>query len=495
MRRILLLIFALSAILALSAQSNLNINGLNEAQFIYRDAADSLNIYFKDSFAMNLAYKDFGFGMKFIAELPKYSTNQSELVGDMAPADLKLAWEELYLSYEQGPWMARGGTLYETFGSGLVFRSYEDKEFDLDHRLSGFHFRYDDAIRIKALYGANASPLNDNALDLSYGLDLEYPLDFFTLGAAAVGYRNLTPFNNYSQTDIFSGRLGINQGPFSAKAEYASRELYKRGNTALGPISGSAIYASADLSLGPVLLGVAYKNYDQFQFRQQDVPLANYHGETLADNQASALDEIGLQGWSNVAINDSWSLDLNYAEAWNQDESKRMNDAYAALEYSGDALSGGLSWSHVEKTGSDLNGLGQSISYWQREITPAFHANFPAWGKALGLTGEFKQVDKENLDATAGDYVLKGHYEPKLQADIALGKVSLSLGAQSEWEDFSAIMESRYWANAEARISLFDHSDILVFAGREAGGKVCRNGMCRYVAPFSGLRVELATRF
>ena len=113
----------------------------------------------------------------------------------------------------------------------------------------------------------------------------------------------------------------------------------------------------------------------------------------------------------------------------------------------------------------------------------------------MGLTGEFKLVDKESLDATARDYALKGHYEPKLQADIALGKVSLSLGAQSEWEDFSAIMESRYWANAEARISLFDHSDILVFAGREAGGKVCRNGMCRYVAPFSGLRVELATRF
>jgi len=495
MRRALLLILILLAAMALGAQNNLSVNGLNEAQFIYRDADDSLRVYFKDSFAVNFGIRDFGFGMKFIAELPKYSTNQSELIGEMAPADLKLAWEELYVSYEKGPWMARGGTLYETFGSGLVFRSYEDTEFDLDHRLSGFHFKYDDAVRIKALYGANASPINDNALDLSYGLDLEYPMDMLTLGAAALGYRNLTPFNNYSQTDILSGRLGLNYGPFTARGEYATRELYRRGSAALEPISGSAIYANADLVIGPVMLGAAYKNYDQFQYRQQDVPLANYHGETLSDNQASGLDEIGLQGWTNVSLSESMSLDLNYGEAWNQAETKRMNDLYAALEYSNGSLLSGVSWSHVEKTGSDPNALGQEISYWQREITPAFHANFPAFGKPLGLSGEFKLVDKENFDAVSGDYVLKGHYEPKLQADIALGKLSLSLGAQSNWEDFDAIMDSRYWANAEAKLALFDHSDILIFAGREAGGKVCRNGMCRYVAPFAGLRVELATRF
>ena len=488
MRRILLLIFALSAILALSAQSNLNINGLNEAQFIYRDAADSLKIYFHNSFAMNLAYKDFGFGMKFIAELPKYGMDQADMIDDLRPINIKMAWEELYLSYEKGPWMTRAGTIYETFGSGLVFRSYEDKEFDMDHRLSGFHFRYDDDFRIKAVYGAIQNVKNPSILELGYGLDLEFPIRFFTVGASMAGFRNTTALNIYDQTEIFSGRFGMNYGPLSAKAEYATRDLYKVAQ----PESGSAIYTNANLSFGPVLLGAAYKNYDQFQFRQQDVPLANYHGETLADNQPSALDEIGLQGWSNVTINECLSLDLNYAEAWNKDKSKHMNDGYAALEYSQGDLSAGFSWSHVEKIEEDDS---HWADQWLREVTPAFHAGFPAWGKALGLTGEFKLVDKESLDATAGDYALKGHYEPKLQADIALGNVSLSLGAQSEWEDFSAIMESRYWANAEARISLFDHSDILVFAGREAGGKVCRNGMCRYVAPFSGLRVELATRF
>ena len=101
-----------------------------------------------------------------------------------------------------------------------------------------------------------------------------------------------------------------------------------------------------------------------------------------------------------------------------------------------------------------------------------------------------------NLQANINTgYETVSHYEPRIQADIALGKVSLSAATGSKWEGFDSLMDSRYWANMEAKIGLFDHSELLVFAGSEAGGKVCRNGMCRFVAPFSGLRVELSTRF
>ena len=72
---VLLLIVA-----GLSAQNTLTVSGLNETEFIYRTAADSLNAYFRDSFGFNLGYRNLSFGMKFIAELPKYSVNQDELI-------------------------------------------------------------------------------------------------------------------------------------------------------------------------------------------------------------------------------------------------------------------------------------------------------------------------------------------------------------------------------------------------------------------------------
>lgn len=496
MKRAILTLIVLVLMLTIKAQNTPTVNGLNEAQIIYRDTPDSLKIYFKDSFAFQLGYKGFNFGMKYIAELPKYSTNQSDLIGNLNSYHLSQGFKELHLSFERGPWIVKAGTQQETFGSGLVFRSYEDQEFDLDHRLDGFSFKYDDRFRIKGIYGANASPVNDKALDLAYGLDFQYPLfKYASLGASAVGFRNLTPFNNYSQSEIYATRLGLNHNWFNFQGEYAIRKLHDRGCETLAPIEGSALYLNADVNFGPATVGAALKKYDHFNFRQQDIPLANYHGETLSDNQASALDEIGAQIWGIFAVDDGLSLEMNYAEAWNKDYSKSLSDAYVAVEFETENIDGGVSWSHVEKTGSDPNHLEQDIHYWQREATPAAHLDFYILGRAVNTSAELKIISKQLYDAPSNSYPQHDYLEPKFQADFAFGAHSLALGLQSRWEDFANIAQNRYWANAEARIALFDHSDLLIFAGREAGGKVCRNGMCRYVAPFSGLRVELSTRF
>ena len=101
MRQILVIWLLLCAGL-LVAQTSLQVNGLNEAQLVYRDVPDSLRMYFKDSFSFNLAYKGFGFGMKFITELPKYRSSQSDLLDELEAKELKVGFDELYVSYENG---------------------------------------------------------------------------------------------------------------------------------------------------------------------------------------------------------------------------------------------------------------------------------------------------------------------------------------------------------------------------------------------------------
>lgn len=482
--------------LPLAAQNTLSLNGLNEAKFTYRAADDSLNVYFRDSFGFNLAYRNFSFGMKFIAELPKYSTNQAEMIGELAPADLDLGWKELYVSYQKDAWLIYSGIMEETFGSGMMFRSFEDIEFDRDNRLTGFKLGYDDVLRLKAMYGAITSTVNTSAKDISYGLDAEYPLlDFLSLGTTLLTSRDLTATNIYNQTDLIGGRLKYSKGRISAYAELGTRHLFHRGSAMLQSVRGTGAYANADISYDSWQAGVAGKYYDSFQMRLQDIPLANHHNETLADNQASGLDEQGLQGWVYWYPSSSATLNVDYAEAWNADWTKRMNDLYAGIEISRDNDLYVISYSHIEKKGSDPNSLGQPIHYWQREIIPAFSAAVTMFRRPVTLSGEFKLVDKDHYIASLGDYELENHYEPKLQADITLPKFSLSIGAQSWWKDLGALMDSRYWVSAEAKIPILGHSDLLLFAGKEAGGKVCRNGMCRYMAPFSGVRAEISTRF
>lgn len=471
---------------ALPAQTSLTLNGLNEASLIYRSVPDSLHVYFQNTFGFSFGYRNFSFGMKFIAELPKYSTNQSELLENLAADRLSLGWKELYASYAKDAYLIHAGIIEESFGSGLIFRSFMDAELDEDHRVTGFKFRYDDKLRLKALYSALPSPTSHGKLDLAYGADAEYPvLEPLTLGASFVGMQTLVG-TSYKQDDILGARASLVLDKFELSAEGGVRD----DKLDAGLMDGKAIYTAATAYLGPVQLGGAFKHYDNFAYRNrvQDLPLANHHGEALADDLASGADETGFQGWANIAIGQSLCLALDYAEAWDKAGEKQMNDAYAGLEWQSGATAATLSYSHVEKVDSALR-------HWQKESYPAFVVSFPAGKAGLVLSGEFKTVEKLVLETAQNEYVEIGHYEPRLQADLSLGKLSLSLGAQSWWNDFSSILKSHYWPSVELKYPILANSDLVLFAGKEAGGKVCRNGVCRYVAPFSGVRLELATRF
>ena len=476
-----LLLLLLVSITLLSAQNVLFVNGSNEAKFIYRTVEDSLHTYFNDTFGFNLAYRNFGFGMKFIAELPKYSTEQTELLDELDSNRLELGWQELYASYEKDAWKIYTGITEESFGNSIVFRSYKDLEFDIDNRLESFLFSYNDVFKLKAIYGAIENPAINGKYDLAYGTDLQSPnFQGLSLGASAMAFRNLLTTNIYNQRTIFAGRLNYATEYIDLQAETAVSKLYHQPG--IDTKNGKAIYVNGSYYFGPVTLGGAYKQYDKFQYRLNDLPTANYHNETLSDASATGEDEIGWQVFGTVSFTDGLDFTADYAEAFNSDKIKKMNDAFFALEYSGNSFSLLTSYSHIEK-------VDESSNSWQQDLIPALQTNFTWLKIPVQIQAEYKKVSKQRQEAESE------HYEPKLQTDFTFKKLSLSLCAQSNWEDISEIFDSPYWASAQIKLPLFEHSDIILFGGKEAGGKVCRNGVCRYVAPFEGLRVELNTRF
>ncbi|MCB5287155.1 MAG: DUF6029 family protein [Candidatus Cloacimonetes bacterium] len=481
MKARIILLLLIAVCLSLGAQETLQINGLNEAEFVYRTAEDSLSAYFSDSFGFNLGYRDFSFGLKFISELPKYSNQSSELLAELDPNRLLVAWKELYAGYSKDAFSIHVGTTQETFGQGISFRSYKDIELDEDHRLESFLLLYDDELQFKAIYGALESEDYKGRYDLAYGVDAQYPLwQGVRLGASALAFRNLGAFNKYSFRDVFAGRLLFTQGNLDSYAEYAYSEQYRLlGSPA---IQGSALYVNTDYMLGNLQLGGAYKSYEDFGYRLQDIPLANYHGETLSDALASGLDEEGWQARLLYNLSESLSFTADYAEAWDGAKDKQMNDLYLAADLNLGMDQYQLSYSHLEK-------IDEANNTWQKEYYPALFTGFSLKGIPLQFKAEFKTIEKQNNQTESS------HYEPMIQGDFSLGKLSLSLGLQSYWAEPSAWADSRYMPNIELKYPIFSHSDLLVFAGKEAGGKVCRNGVCRYLAPFEGVRAELSTRF
>ncbi|MDD2332659.1 MAG: DUF6029 family protein, partial [Candidatus Cloacimonetes bacterium] len=308
----LILLIMCMGILGLWAQENLQINGLNEAQYIHRTASDSLNSYFRDSFSFNLALRNFRFGMKFIAELPKYSNNQDEVLDELDSSRLAYAWKELYAAYEKEDFLIQAGTISETFGNGIVFRAWEDLEFDEDNRIQGFLAKVaGEKGTIKALYGAYDSEGDPDKSDLSYGVDVQSTSwKGISLGATALSNRSYySPYYDYNQRDAFGARMNLILGGLDANLEYAISKLYKFG--AFGR-DGEARYAQASYNFSTIQIGSAYKYYRDFDTRLQDLPMANYHNEPLSDFQ-SGEDEEGLQGWINWQPSDQFNLILDYA--------------------------------------------------------------------------------------------------------------------------------------------------------------------------------------
>ncbi|NLO44457.1 MAG: TonB-dependent receptor [Candidatus Cloacimonetes bacterium] len=464
----------------LGAQNTLQINGLNEAKFVYRTAADSLNAYFSDEFGFNLGYKNFNFGMKFISHLPKYPLEQTQLLQELDSSRLALEWKELYAGFEKDDFGVHVGTTEESFGRGLVFRSYKDLEFDEDHRMQSTLLRYDGKVKVKALYGAIANQNRTDRLDLAYGTDLEIPIiKGIRLGGSAMAFRDVNALGRYGNRDVFAGRLMMNKFNLEISGDYAYSQRYRYFD---GDTDGHAAYVNAEYQLGDLLIGGAYKDYRDFNYRLNDIPLANYHGETLSDSSESGQDEQGWQARADYSLFDRLYLSADYAEAWNTGREKEMNDLYVAAEYVADSASFTLSWSHIEKLHKGHN--------WQKEFYPTLETDFSSWSFPLFLKAEFKTVESKQ-----GNADVKRHFEPSLQAEFSLFDLGISMGVVSHWQEVSKLMESRYSPNIELKYPLFSHTDLLLFGGKEAGGKVCRNGVCRYVAPFEGIRAEVQTRF
>lgn len=464
----------------LMAQNTLQINGLNEAMFVYRTAENSLDAYFSDEFGFNLGYRNFNFGMKFISHLPKYPIEQTELLPELDSTRLDAQWKELYAGIEKDDFALHVGTTEESFGRGLVFRSFKDIEFDEDHRLNSTLFRYDGKLKFKALYGAIESPNIAKRLDLAYGADLEVPIiKGIRLGSSAMAFRELMPDYSYGNRDVFAGRITFNKYDLELSGDYAYSKRFRYPSQ---DKEGHAAYINAEYQMGNLLVGGAYKNYRDFNYRLNDIPLANYHGETLSDTSESGANEEGWQARVDYSLFDKLYLSTDYAEAWDSSMKRRMNDLYIAMEYFAESASYTLSWSHIEKLNEGED--------WQKEFYPTLEADFGSWYVPLFLKAEYKTVEtKQGL----GEVVR--HFEPTLQAEFSLYKLGVSLGATSHWQEVSKLFESRYSPNIELKYPLFDHTDLILFGGKEAGGKVCRNGVCRYVAPFEGIRAEVQTRF
>lgn len=176
------------------------------------------------------------------------------------------------------------GNYYEQFGSGLVFRTYEERGLGLDNALDGLRLIYEisPGLTAKALVGRQRLYF-ETAEGIVRGGDIEFNLNEFRdksggqnliLGASMISRfeEAQDPIFNLPE-NVASGGIRANYiaGDFNIFAEYAYKSQDPNSSNRFIYKPGHAVYATASYSHNKLGVIVGYKYYDNFLFRSQRV--------------------------------------------------------------------------------------------------------------------------------------------------------------------------------------------------------------------------------
>ena len=252
MKRIIIILGLVAASSAAMAQENGYVTGsfesnnhlyVNDPATEFQSADDRFgsNNYLKFDY-----YKgDFSAGMQMEAYMPAQIGYPAELQ--------KYALSNFYLNWKDDNFQVTAGTFYDQFGSGLLFRSWEDRLLGLNNALMGARFAYswEDKVAFKAIWGMprlgmEFSDTQVRGADLSVSLSNIIGLDDILLSVEG------SLLNKYSAISIaeeeaggksnsigWSGRVNFDWNGFFAKGEMVDlgkkvvASDIKRGNAQL----------------------------------------------------------------------------------------------------------------------------------------------------------------------------------------------------------------------------------------------------------------------
>ena len=211
------------------------------------------------------SYGDFSAGLRFEAFLPELNGFRNELNG--------VGIANFFATYDNGFIGVTVGDIYDQFGSGLVFRTYEEWSLGMDNALRGVRtiIRPAPGVTLKGVYGRQRyywAPYNerdfssDDYRGIVRGVDADWDLNQslssmsesdlkMSLGGSFVSkkqYDQSTFYNIPLNVSAAAGRINLGYGRFGFSTEYAykindpsfiNNFIYKEGQSLLSSLSYS----------------------------------------------------------------------------------------------------------------------------------------------------------------------------------------------------------------------------------------------------------------
>jgi len=275
-----------------------------------------------------------------------------------------------YATYTVGDLEVTLGNFYDQFGSGLIFRSYEERGLGVDNAMDGLRLKYNpwNGVYIKGFVGEQRSYFSKGP-GIVRGIDGEFALaeaiksmnDWktrITLGGSAVSkyQKSNNPIYNIPENVLaFATRLTLNRGGYRLYAEHAYKynDPSLVNSTAENPSGiykeGQALYLNGSYSKKGIGISLSAKYIDNMGFRSDRNATGNdlnlsylpattkqqtYRLATLYPYATQPNGEVGFQGeifynfkqGSTLGGKNGTYIALNYSRANGLDTTKLNNE-------------------------------------------------------------------------------------------------------------------------------------------------------------------------
>jgi Family of unknown function (DUF6029) len=425
--------------------------------------------------------------------------NGNWLIGGRLEIDEESRWDKerltdikrRFVEYSDSHVLLRGGHQYVSFGRGLLLRAMEDDDVQLDRDIDGVSGGISwQAIEGQAFYGR---PRNDDTKmrdDFLFGAELDVQvLDALTIGAGYVRTDEDDDETGKNQgrprEELFGGRASFFTNSIDCYIEGATRirhgQVGPRGDwEASSKENGYAYYSALSLSLPGCAIVIEGKDYYRFDAPYSTPPTCDNDGKSLN----KSFDERGLSVMSTISPTRDLVISsaASVAEARKADEKRLAFGAKIRRDWpSQGVLMLGGNW-------ADEKGLqGHSArTFWGPTFEAAYHLS-----SRLAL--EWKGYCLARTDS------LPGYIDEYLEVQSAMSLTLVGIGSATysttmTTEPVREFGNQDTWMSLQFRYTLGNNCDLSVVFGEERGGITCSGGICHYVSPFSGIRVEAIMR-
>ncbi|MBQ9963433.1 MAG: hypothetical protein IJO90_08700 [Alistipes sp.] len=533
MKRLLISVVAILAALTASAQISLGekggvISGSIESNNIvyFNDKALSTpapDTHFgsNDYIKVDYAIDRFSAGIQVETYLPALQGYEIGNYGLGKMHDFKVLIPQVYAQWQDKSYSVTVGNIFDQFGNGLIFRTFEDRQLGFNNGMLGLRATANigDYVAIKALYG-RPRLYTSYKTGWAGGADLSLSLGdmfgfkqgaLFVEGSYTNRYEKIGATTAQNLLNMYSARVNFDMAGFTLRGEYVGKgkdfttsteghkgqAVYGEVGYANGGFSFTAMGRMLDRMVTPLTIDGAGTgntlNYLPALTRQYTYMLAN-----LNPYQVNAEGELGGQADFYYSYRSKsnryryWNFHLNYSTYYTLRKSQAKSGNHELL------------WQDIN---FDVE------RQWSKKLKTTFLYSFQEWNPYHGYHHrtyvsnifvadvQYKFDRKKSLRVEA-QYLLSGEYE----GDWVAGLVEFNLAPR--WSFFVSDMYNHgrtdrngiYKGTKKNYYSVggsytIKRTRIQLSYGRNRAGFICSGGVCRYSPEYNGINIAVTSSF